>query len=355
MKESSKVGYYLVVFASVIIIIAGIKSASAIIIPFLLSLFLAIILQPAYSFFVKYKIPESLALVIVLSIFLFLGLFVAKVVGSSLHSFNANIDLYSQKLSIYYKDIVSFLQNIGIDISTKDISQIINSKEIMSFATKAMQSMGGMFSDGFVVLFSVIFMLLESNSFKHKLVLISKDRNRFQHIDKITSQIKNYMVLKALISAVTGFIIWGALSIIGLDYAFLWAMVAFLFNFIPNIGSIIAAVPAVLLALVQFGFVYALIVAILYIVVNVVIGSIVEPKVMGKGLGLSSLVVFLSLIFWGWLLGIVGMLLSIPLTIMLKIVLNDSEDTKWISILLGTGENITVPKFDYSRFKRRLK
>jgi len=340
MQTDNKIGYYLIVFASIIIVIAGIKSASAIIIPFLLSLFLAIILQPTYSFFIRYKVPEIISLMIVLSTFLFLGLFVAKIVSSSLHSFNANIDQYSQKLIVYYNLIVNFLQSLGLSISTSDIVEVFNSKEIMSFATKTMQSMGSIFSNSFVVLFSVIFMLLESNSFQHKLLLISKDKNSFNRFEKITAQIKNYMVLKALISALTGIIIWIALILIGVDYAFLWAMVAFLFNFIPNIGSIIAAIPAVLLALVQLGVFSSVLVAIVYVVVNIVVGSIIEPKIMGKGLGLSSLVVFLSLIFWGWLLGMVGMLLSIPLTIMVKIIVDADENTRWIAVMLGSGDNI---------------
>jgi predicted PurR-regulated permease PerM len=346
MKES-RIGYYFIVFASVIIVIAGIKSASVIVVPFLLSLFLAIILEPSYNFFIKHKLPDILALAIVLSTFVIIGFFVVKIIGSSLNSFNNNIDTYTQKLTVYYDLIVTFLQGIGLEISRADIIEIFNTKQIMSFATKAMQSMGSMFSNSFVVLFSVAFMLLESQNFNYKLVLISKDKTNFHHFEKIASQIKSYMVLKALISALTGFIIYVCLMIIGVDYAFLWAVVAFLFNFIPNIGSIIAAVPAVMITLVQLGAFQSLIVAGIYVVVNIVVGSIVEPKIMGKGLGLSSLVVFLSLIFWGWLLGIIGMLLSIPLTIILKIVLNDNENTKWVSILLGTGENISTPKFNY--------
>ena len=205
-----------------------------------------------------------------------------------------------------------------------------------------MQSIGSMFTNGFVVLLTIIFMLLESKNFKTKIAFAGKGNSAVSHIEKISSQIKEYMVLKAIISMFTGLIVWIALVIIGTDYAFLWAVVAFLFNFIPNIGSIIAAVPAVLLTLVQLGAFSSIIVSLLYIVINVLIGSVVEPKVMGKGLGLSTLVVFLSLIFWGWLLGIVGMLLSIPLTIMVKIILDENEKTRWISVLLGSGDDLKL-------------
>jgi len=233
---------------------------------------------------------------------------------------------------------------IEIEISVDELTKMINSKQIMSFASQIMQSMGSMFTNSFVVLLTIIFMLLESTNFKSKIEFASENSGLISHIEKISSQIKEYMVLKAIISLFTGLIVWIALLIIGTDYAFLWAVIAFLFNFIPNIGSIIAAVPAVLLTLVQLGTLSSIIVAAVYVVVNILIGSVVEPKVMGKGLGLSTLVVFLSLIFWGWLLGIVGMLLSIPLTIMVKIILDDNKKTRWVSVLLGTGEDMRANK-----------
>jgi len=124
------------------------------------------------------------------------------------------------------------------------------------------------------------------------------------------------------------------LGIQGVDYLVLWALLAFLLNFIPNIGSIIAAIPAVLLSFVQFGFTGAGITALGFFIVNIVMGNIIEPRYMGKGLGLSTLVVFLSLLFWGWVLGPVGMLLSIPLTMIVKLALEANQETRWIGVLL---------------------
>ena len=343
MKET-KIGYYFIVMASVIIVLAGVKSASEIIVPFLLSLFLAIILLPSYNFFNKKGLPESISLTLVIGIFILFILLVAQLIGSSIHDFNSNIDLYSEQLTVYYHSFVVVASKIGIEISIDELSNMINSKQIMSFASQIMQSMGSMFTNGFVVLLTIIFMLLESSNFKSKIAYASEDSGVILHIEKISSQIKEYMVLKAIISMFTGLIVWIVLLIVGTDYAFLWAVIAFLFNFIPNIGSIIAAVPAVLLTLVQLGTLSSIIVATIYVAINVIIGSVIEPKVMGKGLGLSTLVVFLSLIFWGWLLGIVGMLLSIPLTIMIKIILDDNENTRWMSVLLGTGDDIRTNK-----------
>ena len=339
MKES-QVGYYFIVMASVVIVLAGIKSASEILVPFLLALFIAIVLSPMYEGLKKKKIPDFLSLIIVIFGFVvFLGL-IASLIGTSVQDFSSNINLYTAKLNEYYLDIAEYTQGIGFDLPADEIHNMINSKQIMLFASSIIKSMSSMFTNGFVILLTVIFMLLESKSFSNKIDFADGDKDTIIHINNILDKIKEYMMLKALISLLTGFIVWIALLFIGTDYAFLWAVLAFLLNFIPNIGSIIAAVPAVLITLVQLGSVSALVVAALYTAINIVIGSIIEPKVMGKGLGLSTLVVFLSLLFWGWLLGMVGMLLSIPLTIMAKIILNENKNSKWISVLLGSGDNI---------------
>ncbi|MCF6340253.1 MAG: AI-2E family transporter [Sulfurimonas sp.] len=342
--QQKKIGYYFIVMASVVIVLAGAKVASEIIVPFLLSLFIAIILSPSYNFFNKKGLPNFLSLTIVIIIFIVFILLVAKLIGSSAQEFSSNIDFYNQQLISIFTTFTAYVTKIGIEIPFEDISNIINIKQIMNFSTTLIKSIGSLLANGFVILLTVIFMILESKYFIKKLEYVSLKSLSVSHAGEIMNQIKEYMVLKALISLLTGFIIWIVLTLVGTDYAFLWATLAFLLNFIPNIGSIIAAVPAVLLTLIQLGGMSALIVGITYMIVNIVIGSIIEPKIMGKGLGLSTLVVFLSLIFWGWLFGMIGMLLSIPLTIMAKIIFNANENTKWIAVFLGTGESLSNSK-----------
>ncbi len=133
----------------------------------------------------------------------------------------------------------------------------------------------------------------------------------------------------------TGLLVYFFLLIVGVDYPLLWAVLAFVLNYIPTIGSIIALIPPFLLAMVQLGFIDSIIVLAGYLTINTIMGNILEPKFMGKGLGLSTLVVFLSLVFWGWVLGPIGMLLSVPLTITIKIALDSSEETRWLAVMLG--------------------
>ena len=334
--SNSSMGYYLIVTASIIIILAGLKSASAIVVPFLLSIFIAIILAPFYSFLHRKKIPDSISITLLLITLIAIVLLTGALIGTSLQSFNSNIPIYESKLNSYVTHLSNLLDGYGINLPTNDLISLLQPNTVFKYAATTLKSMGSFLTNSFVILLSVVFILLESAQFEEK---FSRDSHR-GHIKKlhnIAEKIKHYIALKSIISLVTGAIIYLVLLVIGLDYAILWGVLAFLLNFIPNIGSIIAAVPAVLLALVQFGPAMAGVVATLFIVVNTLIGSVIEPKVMGNGLGLSTLIVFLSLIFWGWLLGPVGMLLSIPLTIMVKIILQEQQESLWIATLLGNG------------------
>ncbi len=335
-----RLGYYVITVAAIVIVLAGIKSASAIIVPFLFSLFIAIILSPSYGFLQKKGLPSGVALVVVIFSFMIFLAAIATLIGNSLQSFSANIDNYTQQLSAYYISLAQITQNLGIDMPAEEFSNFVNPKQIMIFVSSMLKGMGSVFTNGFVILLTVVFMLLETKSFNHKIDMLDNNKETKEHIQKIVTKIKEYMTLKAIISLFTGLIVWIALFIIGTDYAFLWAVLAFLLNFIPNIGSMIAAIPAVLITLVQLGSASALLVGGLYIAINMIIGSVIEPRVMGKGLGLSTLVVFLSLLFWGWLLGMVGMLLSIPLTIIIKIILYENKNTRWVSILLDSANSL---------------
>ncbi len=156
-------------------------------------------------------------------------------------------------------------------------------------------------------------------------------------VGKFSESAKQYLVIKTLISAGIGVFIWLWLLILGIDYPVLWGTLSFLLNYVPNIGSIIAAVPVAMLALLQKGVGTALLAILGFVAVHVVVGNILEPKLMGKGLNLSTLVVFVSLVFWGWILGPIGMILSVPMTSLVKIGLESHEETRGYGRMLGTG------------------
>ena len=177
------------VMASVVVVLAGIKSASEIIVPFLLSIFLAIILSPLYNFFRKKSIPDSLSLTLVITLFVIFLALVAKLLGSSAHDFSSNIDFYEQQIMLYFNSLEKFTIDLGIELPLNELSTAINSKQIMLFTTGIIQSMGSMFTNGFVILFMLIFMLLESSHFMEKISYADKIKNSIGHREEIKSKI----------------------------------------------------------------------------------------------------------------------------------------------------------------------
>jgi AI-2 transport protein TqsA len=190
---------------------------------------------------------------------------------------------------------------------------------------------------GFLIYVTTIFILFETSILPGKIrKAMENNTEAFDNLATIAGDVKKYLALKTAISLVTGILIAIWLMFLGVKYPILWGLIAFLMNFVPNIGSIVAAVPACALALVQLGVYPAVLAVVGYLVVNITLGNIIEPRIMGQRMGLSTLVVFLSLVFWGWILGPVGMLLSVPLTMTVKIILESHPDTRKLGILLGS-------------------
>jgi AI-2 transport protein TqsA len=190
----------------------------------------------------------------------------------------------------------------------------------------------------FLILLTVVFILAEEVGFSDKIQLASRQpAATLRALNQFKSAINRYMAIKTLISLATGLLVTLWLWIIGVDYPVLWGLLAFLFNYIPTFGSFLAGVPPVLLALVQLGWPEALMVVAGFSLINVLLDNVLTPRLMGKGLDLSALVVFLSLVFWGWALGTIGMFLSVPLTMTVKIALESFDETRWVGVMLGSG------------------
>jgi len=337
MENTSSGARFLVLTAAFVVIVAGMKAASPIIVPFLLSVFIAIISAPGMFYLQTKGLPAVLSLLAVVGVVLVFILLVAVLIGSSVDDFSQALPLYQSRLEEKLQVLSGLFSKIGIELSVQAIQQYFDPSAVMKLVANTLSGLGSVLSNGFLILLTVCFMLMEASSFPVKLrsALGSPDHS-LERFDHFLMTVKQYMAIKTGISLVTGLLVWFALWIIGVDHALLWGVLAFLLNYIPNIGSIIAAVPPALLALIQLGLGDAIAVVILFTVINVVVGNVIEPRFMGKGLGLSTLVVFLSLIFWGWVLGPVGMLLSVPLTMTVKIALDHRHETRWIAQLLDS-------------------
>ncbi len=338
--------------AGFIIVVAGIMYSSALVNPLLLAIFISIICAQPLAWLERRKVSHGLAIAIVLfgALLFFFGL--GQLIAESVYQFSNDIPKYSARIEEISASAISGLQKLGFDTSTWKLNSIFNTGKIMGFIAGIASGFGSVMGNIFLIVFIIIFLLMELNSFAVKTIAIVDDPAKsLQYLTKIGNSIRHYLGIKTLVSLLTGLLIWILLLIIGVDYAIMWGIIAFLFNFIPNIGSIIAGIPAVIFSLVQLGFGGAIWTSIAYVSVNMIVGSIIEPKVMGKGMGLSALVVFLSLIFWGFILGTVGMFLSVPLTMTVKIILEQSEKTKWIAILLGTQQEAQVV-IERNKYKR---
>jgi predicted PurR-regulated permease PerM len=322
--------------AAFVIIVAGVREARELLVPFLLSAFIAIIAAPPLFYLKNRKIPTGISLVLVIGLVVVAAVMIGALVGNSIDDFSAQLPFYQERLNALTTSLLSWLGEMGIEIPKQTVSMLMDPGKAMKMAAAGLSSLGGLLTNTFLILLTVIFILLEAASFPTKLEAILKNPdsglNRFQ---SLLDNINNYMAIKTATSALTGILVGLWLWAVGVDYPVLWGILAFLLNFVPNIGSILASVPALLLALIQLGPSGALWSLLGYALINVIVGNLIEPRFMGRGLGLSTLVVFISLVFWGWILGPVGMFLSVPLTMMIKISLDSSEETRWIAILLG--------------------
>jgi AI-2 transport protein TqsA len=333
----------LVIMASIVVILAGIKAATAIVVPFLLSVFIAMACSPIITWANQYRLPRALAVVLVILIIVTFGLILAGLVSQSMNEFSLNMPRYREQLDGEFAWAIGQLDTFNISVDKQQLLSYLDPGAAMNMATNLLSSLGGVLTDFLLILLIVVFMLFEAESVPKKIHIALDDPSmKIQQIDKFLVSVKNYLAIKTLVSLGTGIIIGLWLYFLGVDHFLLWAVLAFLLNYIPNIGSIIAAVPAVLLAFVQLGATAAGLTALGFVVSNMVMGNVIEPRYMGRGLGLSTLVVFLSLIFWGWLLGTVGMLLSVPLTMIVKIALESSPDTRWVALLLASDSDETI-------------
>ena len=334
----SRFSVTLVSLAASVIVIAGLRAAQALVVPLMLALFLAIIAAPGVNWLQQKRVPSAIAILLVVIVMLAVLTVVGVVLGRSVNLFVAAIPQYQVRMDGLVESIPGSLARFNIELDESEIREVISPGSVMSWVGSGLKGLASLVSNAFMISLIVVFMLLEGVWVPTKLrVAFGEGSDTVRRLSNAATHIQRYLAVKTIISLVTGALVALLTAVIGLDFALVWGLLAFLLNFIPTIGSLLAAVPAVLLALVQLGPGSALAVAIGFLVINVSFGNIIEPNVMGRTLGLSTLVVFLSLVFWGWVLGTIGMLLSVPLTMIIKIILESSEKTKPIAIMLDNG------------------
>lgn len=328
----------LVKLAMLVIILAGIRAASDILVPFLLASFLAIVLNPLVTMLMRRGVKRGLAITLVITVIFIVVLLLIAVLASSASDFS---DTYPQ-IRAMLEQKLAVVQHLAarfhINISTEALAARLDPNVVMDMATSVLKQLSGAMTNVLLLILTVVFMLFEVRHLPYKMRnAMVNPQIRIAGLHRALKGVTHYLALKTLVSLITGVAVWLSLLLLGVKFALFWGVVAFILNFIPNIGPIIAGIPPFIQALVLNDIYDAMLVAALFSAIHMVFGNMLEPRLMGRGLGLSTLVVFLSLIFWGWLLGPVGMLLSVPLTSVTKILMETTPGGSRLAIMLGNG------------------
>jgi len=318
------------------------RYASPIVVPFLLALFITVVAIGPIQWMKKRGFSPMVSVIAVILLVIASNILLIYILGSTIDQFTDALPGYQSRLTDLTQNFFHWGEKLGLPNATEALQKIFNPGMAMKFVNTLLGSVTGLMSSAVLILFTATLMLLEAEGFPRKIRLIKKGKGEksVERLSLIVTSMSQYASTKAFISLITALLVWIGLKLVGLDFAILWAFLAFILNFIPNIGSIMAAVPAIFIALIQLNPAMALVVAALYLTINMVIGNIVEPMFMGKRMGLSTLAVFLSLLFWGWMFGPVGMLLSVPLTMVVKFFADAHPQLEWLAILLSPAPPI---------------
>ena len=336
---SNSKGSSIVGLAAVIVVIYGMQMAKVLLVPFLIAAFLALItVRPMLWMQQKKGVPSIIAALIIVIVIMLILAVVGTILGSSIADFTAALPVYQARLDVIVDRVLDFfVKHLNADASMQNLGDMIDPGWAMGLVASILNSLKGVLTNTFLIIFTTIFILLEASSVGTKVeAAFGRSANSLERPRIFLQNLGRYLGIKTIISFATGLCAGILTWAIGLDFPLLWAMLAFLLNYIPTIGSIIAAVPAILLALVQLGPAAAGATAIGFAAINLVFGNAIEPRLMGYGVGISPLIVFVGLVFWGWVFGPVGMLLSVPLTMTLKLALESDERSRWIAILIGS-------------------
>lgn len=329
--------------AALVVVISGLEQGKAVFVPLALAVLLAIIVSPGVSWLQKRRIPKVLAVVAVVAAMGLGFVGIGALVAGSVTGFRESAAGYSDSLMTMLRTSADWLQSKGIpadlDTALRNVEPGEAFRKGADVVLNSLESVVAAVSNTLFVGITMILILMEGETVPGKLRVLSDDPDAdISYFRQIATQVQSYLAIKTVLSLATGVAvgIWAAL--LDVDFALLWGLLAFLLNYIPNIGSILAAIPAMLLALIQHGAANSLALGGGYVVVNMVIGNVIEPWWMGRKLGLSTTVVFISLVVWYEMWGPIGMLLSVPLTMIIKIMLEHSRDYAFVAALLDSGE-----------------
>ncbi|TFG94823.1 MAG: AI-2E family transporter [Calditrichales bacterium] len=353
LQHYYKILVFLLGVISVVLVGFVLIELQTIIIPLVVAAILSLIFDPMIAFFEKRRIPEAISILIVITISFLVFFVIGQLINLNVRAFVANSTQYEERFKMVIKGVLEVFSvasaqaksdGVGLSNTYPTISAIIDGLSIKSIVTATLKSVSSIVSNIFLVMIYLLFLLVGRNSLVNKLD-IAFDKSTAGKMRSIAlaikKQINKYVITKTLISLLTGGLVGITLWLFGLEFAFIWGLLTFMLNFIPNIGSFIATFFPLAFALVQFdSYLTVGWVAIVLFAIQFVIGSVLEPKIVGNSMDISPVVVLFSLIFWGYAWGIIGMILAVPFAVLLKIIFENISGLKPIGILMSSGSKI---------------
>ncbi len=338
MKEGKIIALFLGII-SIFILGVFLKYTRPVLVPFSLAVFLSFLLNPIVEFLIRKKIPRAIAIVFIL-LFTFVLLYLLGLLFySSGKAFASDLPNYGKKFNTLITNLFEKWKLASEKLEPIDWANQLNFSSIASFLLSSLGSFLKFLTNLFLVLLFLVFILAGRGRLREKIQNSFKKEDSLrinEIISNVDHQVYKYLSIKTLISLITGLLAGVILYIFGVNYAIIWGFFTFLLNYIPNLGSVIATVFPVLMAIIQFESIWpTLWILLILIVIQTLMGNVVEPRILGMRLGLSPLVVILSLIFWGWLWGIVGMILAVPITATIKIICENVPQLRIISELIS--------------------
>jgi predicted PurR-regulated permease PerM len=339
---------YLLGFIVLVVVVVILITLKDILIPITIAIFLTFLFHPLLILLqTRLKIPKYLALILVFIINFAIFYLMGLIFFSSFGGFSTRMEFYGQKLAQVVENILSpfnltLLELEGLlGFQTQEfqpgliIQKLFKAGIIQSFFS----SFSNLLSDFFIVMFFWIFMIMGKQQFEEKLKIAfsSNSTDTDKYISSINEKLQSYLIIKTLVSLATGITFTIILMIYGIDFAVIWGLLAFILNYIPNIGSLLATLFPILIALLEYGVGFTSIsLSVLLLVAQNVYGNVIEPKFMGEKMDLSPVFILISLIFWGWIWGIVGMFLAVPIGSLLKILCSNIDALKPIAVIISS-------------------
>ena len=328
----------------IVIFISGVvlRLAKPVLFPFALAVFLSFVLAPLLDFLTRLKIPRIISIIFIMIFTFFILYLLASLIYSSGKSFAAELPRYSQKVNSVLTAIQEKYNLSGAGLEPIDWAKQFDLGRIGKILLDAMGPFFSFVSNLFLVLLFLIFILAGRGQVALKINRAFTDVRALKVRDvtqKIDSQIQRYLAIKTVVSFFTGVLALVVLMVFGVDFALLFGLLTFILNYIPNIGSFFATAFPVFIAVFQFETILpAVWILVILVLIQQVMGSFIEPRLMGEGLGLSPLVILFFLFFWGWLWGIPGMILAVPIAAIIKIVTSNIPELEFIAVFMSKGK-----------------